>query len=299
MHEEAPSVERVLLILNRASGSAGDVDEASLIAALGGDSRVTAISPEAGDLDHEVSEAADGADLIVVAGGDGTLHAVVHALGDLVHHVGLGVIPMGTGNDFATTVGMPDDPLDAAHALSSGRDRAIDVALAEGDDGVRRRFLNASIGGFPVAVDDAVSDRLKRSVGAAAYTIAGAKVATDLPRFTVTIGDRVVEDCVAAGVGNGRTVGGGIPMWPDADPSDGLLDGCAVPASGVVDAMRLGARVRGGRHDELADVVTLQAPEIRVESEPEMEMNVDGELVGIYTPVTFRIDGTVTMRVPV
>jgi diacylglycerol kinase (ATP) len=298
MHQEAPSVERVLLILNRASGSAGDVDEASLIAALGGDSRVTAVSPGAGDLEREVSEAADGADLIVVAGGDGTLHAVVHALGDLLHHVRLGVIPMGTGNDFATTLGMPDDPLDAAEAISAGRERAIDVAVAEGDGGVPRRFLNASIGGFPVAVDDAVSDRLKRSVGAAAYTIAGAKVATGLPRFTVTIGDRVIEDCVAAGVGNGRTVGGGIPMWPGADPSDGLLDGCAVPASGVLDAMRLGARVRAGTHDELADVVMLRAPEIRIESEPEMEMNVDGELVGINTPVTFRLDGTVTMRVP-
>jgi diacylglycerol kinase (ATP) len=299
MHERgSPTGQRVLLIRNPASGSADDVDEGQLIQTLGGAGRVTATAPEAGELDRTVQEAAADADLVVVAGGDGTLHAVVNALSDRIHDVRLGVIPMGTGNDFAGTLGMPEDPLDAARAIASGRDRPIDVAVALGDDGTRRRFLNASIGGFPVAVDDAVSDRLKRTVGAAAYTVAGAKVATDMPRFTVTIGERVVEDCVAAGVGNGRTVGGGIPMWPDADPGDGLLDGCAVPASGPVDAMRLGVRVREGSHDELDDVVTVRAAEIRIGSEPEMGMNVDGELVGIRTPVTFRVDGTVTMRVP-
>jgi diacylglycerol kinase family enzyme len=87
-------------------------------------------------------------------------------------------------------------------------------------------------------------------------------------------------------------------MWPDADPGDGLLDGCAVPASGALDAIRLGVRVRRGTHEELADVVTVRAPEIRIDAEPEMEMNLDGELAGIRTPVVFRLDGTVTMRVP-
>ena len=288
----------MVLVRNPTSGSAGDADDATLIEALGGHRRVTPIVADADELGQQVRAAAEGADLVVAAGGDGTLHATLQALGDTAGGVRLGVIPMGTGNDFATALGMPEDPLDAARALLTGRDRRIDVAVAVGAGGVTRRFLNASIGGFPVAVDDAVSGRLKRIAGPAAYTLAGAKVAADLPRATVTIADRVVEDCVAAGVGNGPTVGGGIPMWPHADPSDGLLDGCAVPAGGLADAIELGLRVRRGTHDELADVVTVRAPEIRIDAEPEMEMNLDGELMGMRTPVTFRIDGTVTMRVP-
>lgn len=283
---------------NPASGSAGDVDTGSLIDALGGPGRVVDATPEPDELDRIVRHEAENADLVVAAGGDGTVHAVVQALGDLLHDITLGVVPMGTGNDLAKTLGMPDDPIEAAYAVASGRDRPIDLAIAEGAGGTTRRFLNASIGGFPVAVDDAVNDWLKRTLGPAAYTIAGAKVAADLPRFTVTIDGRTVEDCVAAGVGNGRTVGGGIPMWPEADPSDGLLDGCAVAAEGVVDAVRLGMRVRQGTHGELPGVTTVRASEIRIEADPEMEMNVDGEIVGIRTPVTFRLDGTVTMRVP-
>jgi diacylglycerol kinase (ATP) len=289
---------RIVLVRNPTSGSADGAEDGALIEALGGSGRVTPIVADTEELGREVEAAAIQADLVVAAGGDGTLHATLHALGDATGEVRLGVIPMGTGNDFATALGMPSDPIEAARSLLDGRDREIDVAVAEGADGSTHRFLNASIGGFPVAVDDAVSGRLKRALGAAAYTVAAAKVATDLPRFTVTIDGYVVEDCIAAGVGNGPTVGGGIPMWPDADPGDGLLDGCAVPAGGVFEAVEAGLRVRRGTHGDAPDVVTLRAPEIRIDAEPQMEMNLDGELAGVRTPVVFRLDGTLTMRVP-
>jgi diacylglycerol kinase family enzyme len=87
-------------------------------------------------------------------------------------------------------------------------------------------------------------------------------------------------------------------MWPDADPGDGLLDGCAAPAGGVFEAVEAGLRVRRGTHGDAPDVVTLRAPEIRIDAEPQMEMNLDGELAGVRTPVVFRLDGTLTMRVP-
>jgi diacylglycerol kinase (ATP) len=290
--------ERVLLVTNPASGSSQDVDVRELIDALGGATSVEHLAPALDELQDVLRGAADDVDVVVVAGGDGTLHVAVDALGDDLFGTTLGLIPLGTGNDLARTLGIPEEPIEAARAIVSGIDRSIDVAAAEGAGGARRRFLNASIGGFPVAVDEAVSDRLKRTVGAAAYTLASVKVATDLPRFTVTLDDRVVEDCLAAGVGNGRTVGGGIPMWPTADPGDGLLDGCAVPAGSVADAVKLGLRVRSGTHDDLPEVVAVRAAEIRIDADPEMEMNVDGELIGVRTPVTFTIDGTTTIRVP-
>ena len=288
----------MLLITNPASGGSDDADLTALIEALGGPPSVVHVTPALDEIHDVMGNEARDADVVVVAGGDGTLHVVVDALEDDLHRTTIGLIPLGTGNDLARTLGIPDEPIEAARAVVAGRDARIDVAVAETADGVRRRFLNASIGGFPVAVDEAVSDRLKRAVGPAAYTMASVQVATDLPRYTVTLDGRVIEDCLAAGVGNGRTVGGGIPMWPDADPGDGLLDGCAVPAGGIADAVKVGVRVRAGTHDELPEVITTRGGEIRIDADPPMEMNVDGELIGVRTPVTFRLDGTTTVRVP-
>ena len=66
----------------------------------------------------------------------------------------------------------------------------------------------------------------------------------------------------------------------------------------MTDAVKLGLRVRAGTHDELPEVLALRAAEITIDAEPEMEMNVDGELIGVRTPVTFRIEGQTTIRVP-
>src|ERR687891_2911 len=85
--------------------------------------------------------------------------------------------------------------------------------------------------------------------------------------------------------------GGGIAMWPCALPDDGHLDLCALSATSIPDAVRLGAKVKGGNHQDAEGTVMIRGPEFRVGADPPMEFNVDGELVGLRTPARFEILG--------
>jgi diacylglycerol kinase (ATP) len=289
---------RVLLVLNRKSGSSDDATADRLVKILSELGAVRSIQPEKKEFDAPVDGAAGHADLVVAAGGDGSVNRTVNAIRDRLSRVELGVIPLGTGNDFARTLGIPlGDPEEAARAIVEGQGREVDVGLARGQ-GVERLFVNACIGGFPVEVDEAVSGGVKRLLGPLAYIAAGAKAATNLKRFTVTMNGVRIEDCVAAGVGNGRTSGGGIMVWPDAEPDDGMLEGCAMPASNPAKALELAARVKRGTHTELEGVATVSAGTIRIGSDPPMEFNVDGELLGLTAPAEFHVRGRLVVRAP-
>src|SRR5680860_1542053 len=246
---------RILLLSNESSGSSDSQVVESIGQELSALGSVTSLVPSSLEsFDEEVSHAAHDADLLVVAGGDGTLNWTVNALRDGLGSVNLALVPMGTGNDFART-------LEAARAVVSGTERSIDVWRARGE-GVDRLFINACMGGFPVEVNEAIDEDLKRKVGPLAFVIGGARGAAEMTRHRVTINGKELDDCIAAGVGNGQTCGGGVRVWPQADPSDGLLDACVLSVEGVADtldaedacvegvgdALKLAATVRSGRH---------------------------------------------------
>ena len=288
---------RILLLSNESSGSSDSQVIESIAGELSALGSVTSLVPGSLEsFDEEVSHAVRDVDLVVVAGGDGTINCTVNALRDELDSVLLALVPMGTGNDLARTLEVSRDPLDAARAVVSGTERPIDVWRARGE-GARRLFINACMGGFPVEVNESIDEDLKRKVGPLAFVIGGARGAADMTRYRVTIDGRELDDCIAAGVGNGQTCGGGVRVWPQADPSDGLLDVCVLSAEGMGDAVKLAATVRSGRHTGLEEVATLRAPRVEISSEPPMEFNLDGELVGLVTPVTFERAGTITMRV--
>ncbi len=288
---------RILLLSNESSGSSDSQVVDSIAQELSTLGSVTSLVPSSLEsFDEEVSHAAHDADLLVVAGGDGTVNCTVNALRDELGSVKLALVPMGTGNDLARTLEIPRDPLEAARAVISGSERSIDVWRARGG-GVDRLFVNACMGGFPVAVNEAIDEDLKRKVGPLAFVIGGAKGAADMTRYRVTINGKELDDCIAAGVGNGQTCGGGVRVWPRADPSDGLLDACVLSAEGIGDAVKLAATVRSGRHSGLEEVENLRAARIEISSDPPMEFNLDGELEQLVTPVTFEGAGTITMRV--
>lgn len=239
----------------------------------------------------------NGESTVVVAGGDGTFNRTVNALLEVSDGVTFGLIPMGTGNDLARTLRIPDDPLEAARGLVTAGRSSIDLSRASGP-GAERHFVNACMGGFSINVNEAIDDDTKKRLGPVAFLWGAAKALSDLERWTVTVDDVEVADCVAAGVGNGRTCGGGIEVWPDADPDDGLLDVYALPASSAWETLQLGTKVRRGRHDELDDVTFARARRVTIDAVPSMEFNVDGELVGLRTPVTFEVVGKLWMLRP-
>jgi diacylglycerol kinase family enzyme len=189
------------------------------------------------------------------------------------------------------------DPVEAAELLVDAEARSLDVGVASGS-GAERLFVNACMGGFPVQVNEAITDEEKERLGAAAFIWGGAKALTDLNRSTVDLNGVTVPGCVAVGVGNGRTCGGGIEVWPQADPGDGQLEGCALAAEGPAGLIKLGAAVKLGRHFGLEGVTTVGSTEISISADPTIEINVDGELIGLKTPATFSLFTKTRMCVP-
>lgn len=278
---------RYLVVGNPASSGFSDDVRAAVDAEL---DRPEWFEPGDGDL----AEAARAAEVVVIAGGDGSLNHAVNALAARLDDVRFGLIPVGTGNDFARTAGVPDDPAEAARVVARGSVRELDVGRATGGD-VTRLFVNACMGGFPVQVDEAIDEGTKDKLGPLAFWVGGAKAAAGIERSKVTVDGIELPECVAAGVGNGGTCGGGIPVWPDADPSDGVLEACALATPSVAAAIKLLLKVRSGEHGGLDEVRTSRGPRIEIEADPPIELNVDGELVGLRTPAVFEVHGTFSL----
>ncbi len=287
---------KILLIANPSSGgSEGDtLSEIEDILAEAGD--VRCLEPSLDGFNLEVTQAARDRGMVVVAGGDGTFSRVVNAFKTRLDDIVFALVPTGTGNDLARTLHLPEVPSEAAHIATGGAECSIDVGRATGA-GAQGLFVNACIGGFPVAMNEAVDQDMKSRLGPLAFWVSGARVAASLPRSTVTLNGVEVPDCVAVGVGNGMTSGGGVRLWPQAAIDDGILDACALPAEDAAAAARLALKVKAGTHGELDDVETTRGPKIEVDSDPAIEMNVDGELIGLTTPVTFEVVGRATIKV--
>ena len=288
----------VLFVSNPSSGSAdGDV-LARVRDVLSGLARVRDFVASSADaFADELRTAAGTSDVVVVAGGDGTFSRAVNALSEARSDVVFGLVPMGTGNDLARTLELGDDPVQVATRLVGSDVKELDLGCITAADG-RRFFVNACVGGFSVDVDDALEEETKRRMGRFAFWLGGLKAAADITRYRVRIDGREVNDAVVVGVGNGRTVGGGLELWPDASPDDGLLEACVISAPDLKGGIRAAVRVKAGTHEGTEGVTMFRGARIEVSSNPPMELNVDGEVVGFHTPVTFDVEGVFRMLVP-
>jgi diacylglycerol kinase family enzyme len=138
---------RVLVVLNAGSGSSDDVTPDRLAEALRPLGDVTLVSPGSEGFGGEVRRAAEVAGIVVAAGGDGTVSRTVDALGDRLAELTLAVVPMGTGNDFARTLGMPEDPLEAPGAPLIGCPSAAASLATAGMAAWARAVLVLPFGG--------------------------------------------------------------------------------------------------------------------------------------------------------
>ncbi|KAA1428063.1 diacylglycerol kinase [Nocardioides antri] len=287
------------------NADAGTADETALLAALGVLRSAASVevcqTSAPGELDGALHRA--GSRRVVVAGGDGSLHAVVSAL-HRRHELGpdrvLGLLPLGTGNDFARTLGIPLDPVEAAQALVDGVVRPMDLLIDEvGQIVVNQVHLGAgaeagrrgkpwkerlgSIGVGPV------------NLGRLGYPIGAVLSALDptVLRLRVEADGEVVTDVdhpvLMVALGNGATVGGGLELTPDADPGDGQIDlMIAFPRSRTA-RLAYAARLPFGSHGEHDDVVTLRARTVTV-SGTEFWCSADGELYGPERHRMWRVE---------
>ena len=215
--------KKIQLILNgKAPGN--DAFRAAVVQQRGVGHRIKVrVTRKEGDARRFAAEAGD-ADLLIAAGGDGTLNEVVHGLMDLskAARPALGVVPLGTANDFAAGCGIPSDPEQALALCLEGQQVPIDVGKAN-----EHWFLNAASVGFGAAVTATTPPELKRLLGPAAYTVMGAILAMNVHHYRgrLTLPDREITGSgPVAIVGNGRQTGGGVQLTPRARIDDGLLD---------------------------------------------------------------------------
>jgi diacylglycerol kinase (ATP) len=293
-------VEPVLLITN---ADAGGVDEESLGRALAvlravTDVQVTATSDQ-GELDSVLHRR--GGRQIVVAGGDGSLHAVVaalhrrHELADAV----VGLLPLGTGNDFARGVGIPLDAEEAAAVVVAGHVRPVDLIVdCLGEVVVN----NVHIGVGALAAHNA--HPMKRTLGRLGYVIGALQAAVNPPyvRVRIEVDDHVVADfahpILMAAVGNGSRVGGGARITPEAEPEDGRLDVMVSFSTSLRAKVGYAVSYWLGRHHERSDVLYLKGERVTVSGQP-FHCSADGELFGPERHRSWHIEpGAFRMLLP-
>lgn len=276
---------RVLVLANPLAGGVDTAEQALHLLQERSDAVV--VHPESDAQLGQALGAADGRRIVVV-GGDGTVHAVAQALHDLglLRDVGpIALVPAGTGNDLARTLGLPLDDVETAVALalgSSGRDVEL---LLDDAGGVVVNAVHVGIGAEAGALAARAKERLgKVGLGRVAYP-AGAIVAGvghGSGRLRVSVDGEVLHEgptlLVAAGIAT--SVGGGVPLSPDADPFDGVIDVTVSTATGAVTRLGYAASLRAGTHVDRDDTVTAQGRELLVESldGETFRANADGEV---------------------
>src|ERR671917_482529 len=247
----------------------------------------------AGDALEAAEEWSDG--LLIVVGGDGTVNEVINGLGKagFPKDVTLAVLPMGTGNDLAATLAIPDDIEEAEESIRENRVRTLDVARVRSDGVGERFFINVATGGFGAETSSLADEELKDRWGKLAYFRASLEKARDFDVREVRVtldGEERMLRAVNVAVGNCRYAGGGWLAAPKANPEDGLLDLVVIEDIGLAEVLAL-APAALAKSDYLGNegVFSARAERIRIETRPGgLEFTADGELIG-DEPVEFEV----------
>ena len=275
------------LILN--GKSAGDEPLREAVAAMRerGIALDVRVTWEGGDAERYVAEAiADGVDTVIAAGGDGTLSEVATTLAhrdetsnDLPT---LGLVPMGTANDFAAAAGIPAEPLPALELIETRPANPIDLLKLEANGAVHWA-ANLASGGFGTQVTVETHEGMKKLLGGLAYLITGLSKLGRIEPIAARIAGPDFSwqgGFIALGVGNGRQAGGGQALCPDAHIDDGLLDATVIPELSGEVASTLATLLKDGKHAALDQAaVRVQLPWVEIAAEEPFVLNLDGEPV--------------------
>jgi diacylglycerol kinase (ATP) len=283
-------VDSILLLSNVQAGSADDEKLGAAVAVLRTSATVDVrTTSRKGELDDVLNHL--GRRQLVVAGGDGSVHGVVAALNrrNELRQTVLGLIPIGTGNDFARGLGIPLDPEAAARAVLAGKVGPIDLVVDDAGDVV---VNNVRFGMGAEASRQAI--RWKKRLGRLGYAIGAVKAALRprLLRVLILVDDELVADVDRAvldiSVGNGATVGGGLPVNPAAHPQSGQMDVMLSFAVGPMARIGYGIDLLRSRHLTRRDVLHRRGNTVSI-SGTAFYPSSDGEVSGPVSNRTWRV----------
>ena len=242
-------------------------------------------SERASDLPGLIHAASGEVQGVIIGGGDGTLNAALPGL--LETNLPLGIIPLGTANDLARTLGISTDITAAARIIAEGQLRRVDIGEVNGHP-----FFNVASIGFGVDLTRALTRNSKRRFGNLGYAIAALRALSRLRPFRaeITHGSTVhVSRTVHVAIGNGRHYGGGMTVAENARIDDGRLRIYSLEADSLWRLLRLLPALRSGRHDVWEEIRTLHAEEVEIRTPRRpRSVNADGEIV-TRTPAHFRV----------
>jgi YegS/Rv2252/BmrU family lipid kinase len=226
----------------------------------------------------------DQVDLVIVGGGDGTLNACVEGL--IETQLPLGILPLGTANDLARTLGIPRAIPDACEVIARGKLQAIDLGRVNG-----RHFFNVASLGLSVKITQQLSREAKRRWGMLAYPIAALQVLVHSVPFSAEIrvnGETKRVKTVQIAVGNGRHYGGGMTVAADAAINDQRLDLYSIEIQHWWQIIPLLPAMRSGTHASWSFVRALHGQEIEITTARPHAINTDGEIT-TTTPAQFCV----------
>jgi diacylglycerol kinase (ATP) len=237
---------------------------------------------------REVLHEGSGYRLLILGGGDGSVSSVVDFLAH--HDVTLGLLPLGTANDFARTLGIPADVEKACETIASGKIVDVDLGLA-GDN----YYVNVASVGLSVGVTQALSSGLKRRIGALAYPTAAIRAFLRHEPFSARLtfpdGDHEsveYDRLLQVAVGNGRFYGGGMVVAPESGIDDRSLDIYAIELGRHRDLIGAARYLKSGDFIRSESVSQYRTERVRLETEPDLPINIDGEVVA-RTPQDFSV----------
>lgn len=245
------------------------------------------------DLSAEVALATDeGCETVIAAGGDGTVNAAVNALMmiETARRPKLAIIPLGTANDFAGTLQIPNNIDSVVRSLEQGRYEWIDVAQIKAA-GFEQYYANIAAGGNSVRVSEQLTDELKENWGAFCYIRGSISALGNMETYHIVAdldGERIEVDSWGVLVANGRTTAGHIAVAPLASPSDGLIDVIIIRDGTVVDMVEIVSKTLLSSFLESEQVIFRQVKQLQLHSVPGMRFTLDGEVID-EEPVNFCI----------
>ncbi|MDT0303451.1 diacylglycerol/lipid kinase family protein [Streptomonospora wellingtoniae] len=280
-----------MLILSNTEAGSVDADRLREAAAELGTEAEVVFCSGSGDLDKAL-DTADGHDTLVAAGGDGSLHAlanVLHRRGELGERT-VGLLPMGTGNDFARTLGMPLEPFAAAAALRAASERPLDLIVDDAGE-ITVNAVHLGVG----AESTRAASKWKRLLGPASFPVGGviAGLGARGYRLRVVADGEVLIDtdhkALMVGLANGRYIGGGTGrLAPDAQLDDGLLHLTVSRSRGFTKRAVHAVRLHRGTHPLEVDVHHRRVHQVTVTGE-RCAASADGELKENVTGRTWRV----------
>lgn len=285
-------MNKALLILNGKKAGSPNILQAVYRLREMGYSLQVRVTWEGGDIARFLDEACNlNVERIIVGGGDGSLNEAVNTLVTRdVKVPPLGILPLGTANDFATACAIPQTPLEAMELALTAPPIAIDVIQAN-----ERFFINVASLGFGAVVTANTPVELKNFLGGGAYTLSGLVQALKFKPYegrATFPHKRIANNLLIAAVCNGRTAGGGQPLAPKALLNDGLLDTFTIRAFSVIETPQVIQELQQSVPETEPNnsfIRRFRVPWFEAELDRPIHINLDGEPYSATSQIRFSV----------